>query len=374
MNKPRRRFECEPAGYGGSVKRLGALALLVVLVAGCSSSRDSARDVQVPKSHRHATRKPRHDIAWLALLRRWRMDLARNGDRASRIALEVRRGTRPLRALKRPLSRLTDCRQRLRDEVGQPNARRYGQSYAAYFEACDGVSRWALALKDAAVGEKPGSTNQLSAREARIETLFEQADMALQSSLLAYKDLPTIGGRASRSRIEPRLGRAVSQLAYKSPHAAVTEVRCWSKREWPMVKLEWRALSGGRQDPAAFAYDLYRVSVAPRYCADLVRLVYEHRRPTRGVALVKTAAAVGVLAHETGHLYEYLLNEARTECYAVQHARALARILGASPSYAELLAETNWRYVYPYLSAAYRTRACRNGGRLDEHPRSDVWP
>ena len=100
------------------------------------------------------------------------------------------------------------------------------------------MSRWALALKDAAVGGKP---NQLSAREARIETLFEQADMTLQSSLLAYKDLPTIGGRASRSRIEPRLGRGVSQLAYKSPNAAVTEVRCWSKREWPMVKLEWRA-------------------------------------------------------------------------------------------------------------------------------------
>jgi len=207
-----------------------------------------------------------------------------------------------------------------------------------------------------------------------MDHLFEDADTNIGSALLGERELPTIGGMASRSRIEPRLGHAISQLGYRSPTAGNVEVRCWSKEEWPLVKLEWAAYVGTSGDAAGFTFDVDRVSVAPKYCAALARFLYRHQRPTRGIALVDMAESFGLFAHETGHLFGTLLNEARTECYGVQHVRELARILGADQSYAALLAETNWKYVYPFLPRDYRTGACRNGGLLDEHPNSDVWP
>ena len=196
--------------------------------------------------------------------------------------------------------------------------------------------------------------------------------MQLETSLLALKTLPTIGAASSRSRIEPRFGRALSKLAYTQSDAVAIEVRCWSKREWPMVRLEWGALSG-TVDFAGFAYDPYRVSIAPEYCDSLAGLVYKHERPTQGQALAMAAASVGLLAHEGAHLSGFQ-NEARTECHAVQRVRDLAVILGTSRSYADRLAEANWKYIYPREPAEYRTSTCRNGGPLDIHRNSDVWP
>jgi hypothetical protein len=105
-----------------------------------------------------------------------------------------------------------------------------------------------------------------------------------------------------------------------------------------------------------------------------MRLIYRRERPEQGVALGMTAASVGVLAHEAGHLREVDMSEAETECFAVQKVRELAPILGTSTSYADLLARVYWEYVYPTEPADYRTGACRNGGPLDLNPRSDVWP
>jgi hypothetical protein len=348
--------------------------LLGVLLCGCSSSRADTHASAPADRERQGTSSPKGDAAWLILLAEWRMDLARRAERALEVARDVQDGKTEKADLERVLHRLAECPDILRDEVGEPRAPRFTKSYSLFIKACDGIRSWALTVEEASGGDESIPTKDVKAQDKEVADLFEDADTNLDSVLLARKPLPDIAKNVSRSRIEPRLGRAISELAYRSPDAAGTEVRCWSKRDWTAVKTEWAAFAGGSGDAVAFTYDLYRVSIAPEYCAPLARFIYEHRRPTQGRELLDTAASVGVLAHETGHLYEALLNEARTECFAVQHVRRLARILGASPSYAALLAETNWKYVHPLLPKGYRTPDCRNGGSLDENPRSDVWP
>ena len=86
-----------------------------------------------------------------------------------------------------------------------------------------------------------------------------------------------------------------------------------------------------------------------------------------------SAVAVNVLAHEAIHLRGWP-NEALTECYAMQHSAKVARMLGASPERAQALSEFYWNVVYPDMPDEYRTPDCVDGGRLDLHKNSDVWP
>jgi hypothetical protein len=86
-----------------------------------------------------------------------------------------------------------------------------------------------------------------------------------------------------------------------------------------------------------------------------------------------SAVAVHVLAHEAIHLRGWT-NEAVAECYGLQHTAQVARGLGASATQAQALAEFYWRVVYPDMPDEYRTTDCENGGRLDLHKDSDVWP
>jgi hypothetical protein len=54
--------------------------------------------------------------------------------------------------------------------------------------------------------------------------------------------------------------------------------------------------------------------------------------------------------------------------------RRLARIMGTSQDYADLLAERYWSDLYRFNPPEYKTRDCRDGQTLDLHPGSDVWP
>jgi hypothetical protein len=297
------------------------------------------------------------------------MDIGRAGS----VAETIEAGKKKPRRLGRRLRPLTDCPRRLRERVGEPGAPRYRRGYELFMEACEHLSRWAIDLREAASQPKPDLA-RLRAREEKVASRFGDASLILESALLAFKQLPTAAGPSPGSRIEPRLGRAVNRLVYGVAGAKSIEVRCWSKRDWPQVKQEWRAYTG-TGDVVGFAYySIGHVSIAPDYCGPLMRLIYRRERPEQGVALGMTAASVGVLAHEAGHLREVDMSEAETECFAVQKVRELAPILGTSTSYADLLARVYWEYVYPTEPADYRTGACRNGGPLDLNPRSDVWP
>jgi hypothetical protein len=366
-----------------NVTRVTIALLVVVALAGCSGgeSKDrpseaeaakAAKTAEPKRERKPAGRSPRERAAWLVRLRKWRIGVFRAGERAESVAKTIAAGKRP-RRLSRRLRPLTDCPRRLRARVGEPGAPRYRRGYELFTEACEEISRWAIDLREAASGPRPDLAS-LRAREDEVASSFDDASLILESALLAFKQLPTAAGPSRGSRIEPRLGRAVNRLLYGDASALSIEVRCWSKRDWPQVEQEWRAYAG-ISDVAAFAYASNgHVSIAPEYCAYLMRLIYKRERPEDGIDLGMMAASVGVLAHEGGHLRVTDPSEADTECFAVQRIRELAPILGTSASYGDLLARVYWEYVYPSQPAKYRTGACRNGGPLDLNPRSDVWP
>jgi len=67
----------------------------------------------------------------------------------------------------------------------------------------------------------------------------------------------------------------------------------------------------------------------------------------------------------------------------MQRMRRLARLLGASQSYADLLAHksyadllahTFWTVLYRFNDPPYKSAACRDGGALDLHPPTSSWP
>lgn len=86
-----------------------------------------------------------------------------------------------------------------------------------------------------------------------------------------------------------------------------------------------------------------------------------------------SALGVHVLAHEAVHLSGEM-NEAVTECYGMQRSAEIAKALGATDMQAQSLSEFYWEVVYPDMPDDYRTAECVNGGPLDLHPDSDVWP
>jgi hypothetical protein len=66
--------------------------------------------------------------------------------------------------------------------------------------------------------------------------------------------------------------------------------------------------------------------------------------------------------------------EAQTECYAMQTTANVAVSLGIPEGRAEQLQRWVWSRGYPNEPAEYSTTDCHNGGPLDLHPGSSLWP
>jgi hypothetical protein len=102
-------------------------------------------------------------------------------------------------------------------------------------------------------------------------------------------------------------------------------------------------------------------------CTALARL--EQGEP---VSVGDGSLAVEALAHEAYHLAG-VRDEAATQCYALQAMRYVAERLGVSGEVADAyVAAAVARY--PSLPDAYRSFECREGGTLDLHPESGVFP
>ncbi len=103
-------------------------------------------------------------------------------------------------------------------------------------------------------------------------------------------------------------------------------------------------------------------------CADLNSyLKSDKRNPSRA-----QVAAIHVLTHEAMHM-RGILNEAQTECAAVQRNAYTARLLGADDAHAKEVARIYWRLIYPEMPSGYRTTECRAGGKLDEGLSDAPW-
>jgi hypothetical protein len=102
-------------------------------------------------------------------------------------------------------------------------------------------------------------------------------------------------------------------------------------------------------------------------CASLARLARGQSVPSEPGAL-----AVEALAHEAFHL-SGIQDEAATQCYGLQAMRFVAARLGVSPALGqEFLRLAVARY--PTLPEQYRSDECREGGTLDLHPETGVFP
>jgi hypothetical protein len=85
------------------------------------------------------------------------------------------------------------------------------------------------------------------------------------------------------------------------------------------------------------------------------------------------AMAVDVLVHESWHLAG-VLDEAQTECRAVQSIAWAAERLGATPAEAQGLARVHLAHGYPRLPERYRSGECADGRAMDLRPGDPIWP
>lgn len=91
-----------------------------------------------------------------------------------------------------------------------------------------------------------------------------------------------------------------------------------------------------------------------------------------GGSVADAATAVEVLAHESYHLAG-IADEAQAECDALQTMGWVAEQFHATPQ--QIRTWTAYSLArYPSMPDEYVSDECRNGGRLDLRPTSDVWP
>lgn len=273
-----------------------------------------------------------------------------------------------------------------RAENGTGDERRYVSDVGEWLTNAAGTAGDCRASLEDIAGKPPSPRMETVAAEAAdVCRAFQRGDADAEArsnevvqDLFGYEfafgesgRLPTRGGKTETSRIEPLFSKVATQLTGKR-----TEARCWSPRDWQRVAAEGTPYvegEGGANELAGFAaVDDFRLQLAPDVCAPLVRLAYgKHEDEWDDDAQI--AFAVGTLAHESRHRGGISL-ESVTECYAMQDLRRAARLLGTSQAYADGLAEFYWREVYPENTGPYFTKDCRDGGKLDLHPQSDVWP
>jgi hypothetical protein len=84
------------------------------------------------------------------------------------------------------------------------------------------------------------------------------------------------------------------------------------------------------------------------------------------------AEAINTLAHESMHLRGFL-DEAQTECYAVQEDAWTVMRLGGTPEQGAAVARFMLA-MQPALPSEYQSSDCRAGGRLDLHPETASFP
>lgn len=329
-------------------RSLVVLALAGAL-AGCGGS-DSHRSVApAPKlgwrTPEHPAPPTRAEFEWTERLYSWllRLEGSLNADPAFTF---IRR-----------------CQASLREEVGPPPSPRVRPLRREASTACTHFRRGAafyLAGAPAPKGDREFDRG-LHLRD----TLLEKIQVAALVDI--NRPLPTVAVWDRRSRIELTLSRVASKVAGKR-----IEARCWTRADWAQLQQQV-GLFSGPEVGGVVGYADYgsgRVHLSPSICAPLVDFAYRKVWPN---AREDLAFAFGVLAHESQHAVG-VESERVAECRGMQQARDVTRGLGATPERAAEAARLYWEVIYPSALPSYRSRACRNGGRLDLRPDSNVWP
>jgi len=127
-------------------------------------------------------------------------------------------------------------------------------------------------------------------------------------------------------------------------------------------------LAAGHADPRTG-----RIGLQHPWCATL-RAYLAH--PER--ASTEELWSLGIFTHESMHVRGEL-NEARTECQAVQRNYRAARLLGVPEEIARRNARDYYEIIYKQrgriggMQSAYYSAECAPGGALDEHLEDSSW-
>lgn len=193
--------------------------------------------------------------------------------------------------------------------------------------------------------------------------------MAPGSVRVEHGRLPDAVETSSESRIDARLGHVAAVLSRYG-----VEVWCWSPKDWKERTAEAARLGVDGLGPwgAYTAGNPRMIHLSPEVCAELTTLA-EERGPLPRDDFDALAWSLAALAHESQHVAGHV-NEAEAECYGAQSIQALARLLGRTAGEGRYLATVYWRHWHVWLRPSYRSPECRNDGRLDRHPQTDVWP
>jgi hypothetical protein len=176
-------------------------------------------------------------------------------------------------------------------------------------------------------------------------------------------------GSTTQTGVDPLFSRVVSTLARRR-----SQVRCWSLSDWRTRAPAWVGRPAPLGPWRAFTSRYFRaVDLPPAICEELTKLVRDDT-PVSSDAWVEAAAySVGQLAHEAQHVAG-IEDEATAECHGMQSIPQTAGLLGRTGREGRYLADFYWKHVYPRNRAPYTSADCRNGGRLDLHLVSTVWP
>lgn len=87
---------------------------------------------------------------------------------------------------------------------------------------------------------------------------------------------------------------------------------------------------------------------------------------------LEQAVALHILTHETVHMMNEI-NEATTECRAMQASTRVGQALGLDRAVAHAGAQNYWRTQYPRMNSEYRSAECREGGALDQGGPDAPW-
>ena len=231
----------------------------------------------------------------------------------------------------------TECESTFDDEVGEPPQERLQPVRAAARHAC-------AALTPA--GWRNG-----------------KADV-VRALIDAHDDL-----------VPPRRRPDISEIV-SSSIGVQPDVYCWQPAGWAAFSEQDAIVRGGAETSLKGIADRARnrIDLDPGVCGGL-RWYLRRTRPTSlSYENFELADALMVLTHQAEHLKAPAASEAEVECYAVQHVRPLIRAAGWGARYAGELALQAWELSYQELPSAFRSPACRDGGRLDRNPGSEAWP
>jgi hypothetical protein len=184
---------------------------------------------------------------------------------------------------------------------------------------------------------------------------------------------PVEGSDRFPPRWETHRDRGLARVVDRVAGRGGSTVWCWSTDDWSHKRDPWPDRADVWEGSwGAYTIDV-TVHVAPDDCA-VLKLLRESKAPLGTFGHPETFAwSTLVLAHESVHVAGYR-SERKATCWGLQRVSRTAVELGRTPEEGRYLAKLAWQRWYPRSLPSYRSPECRDGGRLDLHPKSHAWP